>query len=188
MYGLVAINGIVFGVQGNVQRRLNNPDSITSHMIAGSSAGFVQSFICSPMELAKTRMQVQGQGVKKSKQAIYKGPVDCIVKIYRAEGVRGTFKGLGLTFLRETPSFAVYFSSYEIMARKFQGDLEECPTWAMLLSGGFAGMFCWLSTYPIDVIKSRIQADMKGKYNGFWDCFRQSYKQEGKMVFCRGLT
>ena len=39
LYSLAAINAIVFGVQGNVLRRMENPDSLTSHFVAGASAG-----------------------------------------------------------------------------------------------------------------------------------------------------
>lgn len=39
MYGLMAINGIVFGVQGSVQRRMTDPDLLSSHFIAGAVAG-----------------------------------------------------------------------------------------------------------------------------------------------------
>ena len=29
----------------------------------------------------------------------------------------------------------------------------------MMLAGGMAGMFSWLLTYPIDVVKSRLQVN-----------------------------
>lgn len=51
MAGVAAVNAIVFGVYGNVQRRTANPDSLYSHFLAGNAAGLAQSFICSPMEL-----------------------------------------------------------------------------------------------------------------------------------------
>lgn len=35
----MAINAVVFGVQGNVQRRMKNPDHLMSHFVAGSAAG-----------------------------------------------------------------------------------------------------------------------------------------------------
>ena len=45
--------------------------------------------------------------------------MECLVKIYRHEnGLRGVFRGLNLTILREGPSFAVYFSSYEYLCKK----------------------------------------------------------------------
>jgi solute carrier family 25 carnitine/acylcarnitine transporter 20/29 len=193
LYGLAAINAIVFGVQGNVQRRLSNPDSITSHCIAGSIAGFAQCIICSPMELAKTRMQIQGQGESRryyrSHVHSYTGPVDCLHKIYKAEGYRGVFRGFLLTVIRETPSFGIYFGSFELMVRQFQpSDPDELVgTLPLLVCGGLAGMCAWLCTYPSDVIKSRIQADSSHAYNGFFDCVVKSYKAEGWGVFTRGL-
>lgn len=58
LVGVAGINAIVFGIYGNVQRNMKNPESLSSHAIAGGVAGFFQSFICSPMELAKSRLQV----------------------------------------------------------------------------------------------------------------------------------
>lgn len=54
--GVAAINAIVFGVYGNVQRNLSEPNSLVSHFLAGGAAGLCQSVFCSPMELAKTRL------------------------------------------------------------------------------------------------------------------------------------
>lgn len=61
MASVACINAMIFGVYGNVQRRLSDPNSLYSHAFAGAMAGFVQSFICSPMELVKTRIQIQEQ-------------------------------------------------------------------------------------------------------------------------------
>lgn len=194
LYGLAAINAIVFGVQRNVQRKMKNPDSLTSHLVAGGIAGIAQSVICSPMELAKTRMQIQGLGESRYKFRhtlhAYKGPVDCLLKIYHKEGVRGLCRGFGITVARETPSFAVYFYSFEAMCRYFQPaneEFDEASPAVLLFSGGMAGIFAWLVTYPVDLIKSRVQADMTGKYSGFIDCCRQSYQETGMKGFTQGL-
>ena len=59
-----------------------------------------------------------------------------------------------------------------------------------LFAGGLSGILTWLVNYPIDVIKSRIQADgTQGnhKYNGFIDCGRQIYNTEGVKGFKKGL-
>ncbi len=174
-----------------MQRRMNNPNSLTSHFIAGSVAGFAQCIICSPMELAKTRMQVQGQGESLSTYRhtthTYKGPVDCIHKIYKTEGIRGVCRGMWFTIVRETPSFGVYFATYEYICRLFQKKDQKVGTGILLMAGGFAGMASWLCTYPVDVVKSRFQADMRNEYKGFWDCCIKSYKAEGLAVFGKGL-
>ena len=59
-----------------------------------------------------------------------------------------------------------------------------------LFAGGVSGILTWLVNYPIDVIKSRIQADgTQGRhaYSGFLDCGRQIYRSEGVRGFKRGL-
>jgi hypothetical protein len=64
----------------------------------------MNSFILSPIELVKCRLQVQ----KECKStAYYKGPYDCLRKIIMEEGIRhGLFRGLASTLARETPCYA----------------------------------------------------------------------------------
>lgn len=185
MIGVSAINAIVFGVYGNVQRVSSNPDSYMSHFLAGSIAGFAQSIICSPMELAKTRLQVQMDMIGAKK---FSGPTQCLSYIYQCEGMRGIFRGLGATALRDVPGFSLYFVSYEYLMR-----LKRDPGIAYtLFSGGTAGAFSWVLTIPIDVVKSRLQTDgMTGdcrKYTGMIDCFQKSYASEGTAFLTRGLS
>lgn len=175
--GVAAINAIIFGVYGNVQRRSADPDSLRSHFFAGAAAGFAQSALCSPMELAKTRIQLLGHG----------SPLQCLKDIFAVEGLRGVFKGLGITVMREIPGFSTYFVTYELLTR----NIENVSTAHMLFAGGFAGTASWVITYPIDVVKSRLQADgMVGqaRYTGAYDCLKKSISAEGYGVLTRGLT
>lgn len=110
------VNAIVFGVYGQTQKHIANSDHLSSHFIAGALAGIAQSPICGPIELAKTRMQLQELGTR------FSGPIHCLKHTYQHEGYRGVFKGLGVTFLREMPSFGVYFLTYEAMTRMSGND------------------------------------------------------------------
>lgn len=56
--GVSLINAVIFGVYGETQRHIPDPNSLTSCFISGAIAGFAQSPICSLIELAKTRMQL----------------------------------------------------------------------------------------------------------------------------------
>lgn len=189
--GLTFINALVFGVQGNTLRALGK-DSPLNQFLAGSAAGAIQCVICCPMELAKTRMQLQGMGECARKSKNYKNSLDCLVKIYHKEGLKGTNKGMVSTFLRETPSFGLYFLTYDCLTRYLGCEPEDSfivPK--LLLAGGISGSVSWLSTYPVDVIKSRLQADGVGgvvRYHSILDCVRKSYCEEGWKVFTRGLT
>lgn len=185
LIGVSAINAVVFGVYGNVQRTSTNPNSYMSHFLAGSIAGFAQSVICSPMELVKTQLQLQTHRVGAVK---FGGPTQCISYVYQCEGFKGVFRGLGATAARDVPGFATYFVSYEFLMR-FKTDPGILYT---LCAGGTAGAFSWVFTIPIDVIKSRLQSDgMNGEhkiYSGTIDCFRKSYEAEGCSFLTRGLS
>lgn len=191
LMGLGFINAIVFGVQGNTTRHLGR-DTPLKQFLAGAAAGSIQCVICCPMELAKTRMQLQGTGEKKSKKKMYKNSLDCLVRIYKKEGFRGINRGMVTTLLRETPAFGVYFLTYDVLTRSLGCEPEDSYLLPKLLfAGGMSGMSSWLSTYPVDVIKSRLQADGVGgvnKYSSIMDCVRQSLQKEGWRVFTRGLT
>ena len=186
-----------------MHRHMSDKTSLWSHFRSGALAGLAQTIVCSPMELTKTRMQIQGQGESRHKSATlrYSGPVDCLVKVFRSEGLRGVFRGLTMTACREAPSFGVYFCSYEFLCQRL-GSVSSTTSKTdsngqpmhhhlslpmLLLAGGMAGICAWVSTYPIDVIKTRIQADMTNKYSGFVDFCRQSYREMGVSLFTRGL-
>ena len=91
-------------------------------------AGAVVSFVASPTELVKCRLQHQGTyegamtrwkhwdagGRRGPQPTVYKGPWDALSHIYRHEGgVRGCCNGLGITLLRETPGNGLMFVVYE---------------------------------------------------------------------------
>lgn len=195
LYGQVLINAVIFGVYGNTLKWIGG-STFEIQFLAGGVAGVVQSFVCSPIELVKIRFQIQGEGgtktCTKDVRFVYKTPMECLVKIYRHEnGLRGVFRGLNLTILREGPSFAVYFSSYEYLCKSTNACSNEVVTLPKLLvNGGIAGVLSWVVTYPFDVIKTRQQMDGMGRnvYSGILHCAICSYKEEGFSVFFQGLT
>lgn len=179
--GVAVVNAIVFGVYGHTQRHLSEPDRLSAHFLAGASAGLAQTPVSSPIELAKTRLQLQSPS-----QGDSRGPIQCLKNIYRQEGYRGVFKGLTITFLREGPSYGVYFVTYEMLTKT--SSKQSISTPHMLLAGGLAGTASWVISYPIDVIKSRIQAESSDRYSGALDCLKKSVRAEGYRCLYRGLN
>lgn len=100
MTGVAFLNAIVFGVYGNVERKMGDKESLMTHCIAGGTAGLSQSIVCSPIEMIKTRLQIQNN----FQNAVqHKNPIDCFKHIWRHEGFRGVFRGTGLTATRDVP-------------------------------------------------------------------------------------
>ena len=59
-------------------------------------------------------------------------------------------RGFPITFLRENIALNIYFNSYNYFE----------PSYGTFLSGGLAGSFSWLFSYPFDTIKTRVQSNM----------------------------
>jgi solute carrier family 25 carnitine/acylcarnitine transporter 20/29 len=60
-----------------------------------------------------------------------------------------------------------------------------------MFAGAMAGYGLWLTAYPADIIKSKLQTDAldpaKRRYNGTLDCIRQTFRADGLKGFFRGL-
>jgi len=53
------LNATIFSVHGWVVKQFENRQSLTAHFVAGFAAGYAQSFLASPSELLKLRVQLQ---------------------------------------------------------------------------------------------------------------------------------
>ena len=156
-----------------MMRRMGEP-SLLCQAMAGCAAGLSQSMISCPMELVKTRAQLRSMSV-----------ISCLRQTVRSEGgVRALYRGYWATVARDAPAFAVYFSCYEYLLKFSKKSTPS--TLLLLFAGGTAGAVSWLAIYPIDVIKSRIQADLT--YNSMRQCVRHSLSEEGFGVFLRGVA
>ncbi|CAD5122562.1 DgyrCDS10978 [Dimorphilus gyrociliatus] len=181
------LNSIFFGVYGNALKFIDNGDkepSYSSIFMSGAFAGAIQAVPASTIELVKVKLQGQ---IGRNE---FKGPFDCLRRIYKNHGIRGCFRGLTPTILRDMPGFGVYIASYQAMCDFATPEGHHQPSVrAMLLSGGLGGVFSWIVNIPIDIVKSRLQADnlSNPKYKSSWDCVQQSYRNNGWRVFWRGL-
>lgn len=193
------INAIVFGVEGPTSRFLHprlrdGPmKEIKVGFLAGMAGGFLQSFVCAPMELVKLRTQHQAVGVA----SIYQGNWATLKSIYYTRGITGCFQGFGVTAFRDIPAFATYFASYAAQMNYIahrKGISRDELSRRMLypfLCGGITGMITWSINYPVDLVKTRIQLDgadgSKRQYSSSWDCFMKAWREGGVRLLFRGL-
>jgi len=88
-----------------------------------ASAGALASWITSPLDMAKLRLQVQrGNQANstsavggKTSQILYTGALDCLRKIYNEEGVRALFRGAGARVIHFAPAVTITMTSYEVL-------------------------------------------------------------------------
>lgn len=165
--------------------------TIPEYLQAGVLTGFVIAFVESPIDLFKTQLQVQ---VFKA-QPQFTTFLGTVKHIAGHHGLRGCMQGLAPTIFRNVPAVSGYFGAYEAARLGFLAPgqkLEELENWKLLVAGSLGGFAYWAFTYPIDVVKSAMQADSivksERRFKSTPDCFRQLYAEGGITRFFKGVA
>ncbi|KAL4927218.1 putative mitochondrial carrier protein [Aspergillus undulatus] len=167
----------------------------------GASAGVASGIVTCPLDVIKTKLQAQGGFVRWGKmveaKTLYRGMLGTGRVIWREDGIRGLYQGLGPMLLGYLPTWAVYLAVYDRSREYYQ---EITDNW--WLSRGYAsitaGACSTIATNPIWVIKTRLMSQSlrsttegfraPWQYSGTWDAARKMYKTEGFLSFYSGLT
>ncbi|KXG53195.1 Mitochondrial carrier protein [Penicillium griseofulvum] len=149
----VAYNRSLTALDGSVTDP-TNPVGVSPYKIwlAGAAGGLASWTISSPTEFIKCRAQLDRRP-DVSSWAVAKD-------IFRTRGWRGLYFGGGITSARDSIGYGFYFWSYELCKRFMTSDDDSSHQTAMkiLLCGGIAGVVTWGSVFPLDMIKTRLQA------------------------------
>ncbi|KAI8986761.1 mitochondrial carrier [Trametes punicea] len=144
---------------------LQTADSITVRALKditfGSIAGIASKFFEHPFDLTKVRLQSQVLDA----EARFKGPLDCLVKTWRKEGVRGLYRGLPAPIVGAMAENASLFWSYtEIQnAIRWWNGLpltQPLSLGQLALAGGGAGCITSFVLTPIELVKCKMQVQM----------------------------
>ena len=129
--------------------------------VSGACAGAVGAAVTTPLEVLKTRLQVQTRRK-------YRTILGSLVLILREEGLRGLYRGLAPTLIALPPNWAIYFCSYEAMRTYLQDDSgkgggggggggQQGSITNNAISATVAGLITCTSTNPLWVVKTRFQ-------------------------------
>jgi len=165
--------------------------------IAGAVAGAMTAFLTCPLDVLRTRQQVQLK-LKGGETPKYQGLRQSLSLVLREEGALGLFKGLGPQLFGLVPSWALYFTVYDHLKpvlTHYSGDRLSQPVIHMI-SAISAGAITNLGTTPFFTVKTRLQTQQINinnntsnhpPYKGTFDAFRTIARQEGLPVLWSGL-
>jgi len=179
-----ALNHVWFGVYA-LMASVFRPDPhmelpFSQAFIAGGVAGLVGSIIVTPTDLVKIQSQVN-----ESTGADRKRPMHIIKEIYNREGIWGFTRGLSAVIIRDIPGLGMFFGCYNGVRNLFRRSDGTISGFGQILSGGTSGIGSWIVSYPFDVIKTRMQVSTEGLTTK--NCMLMMYRQEGLLVFYRGI-
>jgi solute carrier family 25 (mitochondrial phosphate transporter), member 23/24/25/41 len=182
--------------------RSSADDTLASHkFMAGAMAGSAACIACYPLDLVRTRLTTQLEGLEH-----YNGISDAFRKIAKEEGMLGFYSGIGPTLLVAVPNFAISYTVYGTLKesalddelfynmRRIDADTGE-PRLGLALTvlcGAASGFFSTCVTFPMDTIRRRMQIQNLHVPLGERLTSRQQFlrlvKDEGLTSVYRGLT
>ena len=151
---------------------------------AGATSGMIGSAIANPCDLVKIRMQ----GSRTSPP--YSSTLKAFVVIYRADGIRGLWRGVAPTVQRAMVLTASQTSSYDHTKHTILNwELMQDGLPLHFVSSIIAGFVTASTTSPLDVIKTRImnQDSERKSYKNILDCLMKILKTEGFSGLYKGF-
>jgi ornithine carrier protein len=193
----MAENAVLFLAYNQIQQTIKSfrggkkELSIGDLCLAGGLSGALVSFVLTPVELLKCRLQTQGYLAVGGSQKL-RGPLAVLYDTLASRGVSGLYSGHSGTFLREVAGGVAWFGVYELAVKKMientphaRGKNDLSP-WQLMGAGALAGMGYNAALYPADVVKSRMQSGLHG-HDGFFKVTRDIYSTYGSRFFFRGF-
>ncbi|KAI0739556.1 mitochondrial carrier [Daedaleopsis nitida] len=171
--------------------------STVEGFVCGGLAGCTAVTFSNPAEVAKTRMQLQGELMKSGGQKAYRNVIDVFVKTWKNEGIRGVQRGLGPAYFYQVALNGCRLGLYEPFRKWSNSRLGYSPAQQVMLTSMGAGS---LSTVvgsclgnPLFLVKTRMQAyspalpvGTQRCYHHAWHAFSTIVREEGVKGLVRG--
>mmetsp|Transcript_2150 Transcript_2150/g.3665 ORF Transcript_2150/g.3665 Transcript_2150/m.3665 type:complete len:426 (-) Transcript_2150:553-1830(-) len=155
-----------------------------AHVVAGGLASVATSFVYTPSECIKQRMQVTA----------HKSTWLALQTILRQDGPLGLYRGWTAVLCRNIPHSAFKFFTFEQMKASVvkRNDDRPMSTMQTLVVGGISGSTAALFTTPFDVVKTRLQTqaalNSAVQYKGVIDALTRIMAVEGLGGLYRGIV
>ncbi|KAJ1114618.1 hypothetical protein NDU88_002853 [Pleurodeles waltl] len=142
-----------------------------------------------PIDLTKTRLQIQGQAHDaKFMEIRYRGMVHAFVRIFREEGLRALYSGIAPAVLRQASYGTIKIGTYQSLKRLFVDRPEDETLILNVCCGILSGVISSCIANPTDVLKIRMQVQGSLIQGGMVGNFINIYQQEGTRGLWKGVS
>lgn len=174
--------------------------SLSVKLASAGAAACVADMITFPLDTAKVRLQIQGEGTvgnsggillrQNGVQLKYRGMLGTMMTMARQEGVRSLYNGLVPGLQRQVCFASIRIGFYDSVKAIYQTALlGEGSTMNVaqgftirIMAGITTGCAAVLVAQPTDVVKVRLQAQSVGgvrRYNGCLNAYSKISREEG---------
>lgn len=191
--GSFPLTAAFFGAYEYCKRKMIDDYAVNeniAYFVAGVVGDLASSVFYVPLEVLKTRLQLQGRYNNPHTIGCgynYRGLSNAIMHIAKHEGAGTFIFGFKETLIRDLPFSALQFAFYERFRQLaiYYHSSSDLPVWLELGTGAAAGSLAGTLTTPLDVIKTRIQTGtetqqkMTSPLGSTWGAIRSIVKNEG---------
>eukprot|EP00051_Salpingoeca_urceolata_P030947 m.9944 g.9944 ORF g.9944 m.9944 type:complete len:625 (-) comp3649_c0_seq1:19-1893(-) len=152
--------------------------NVWTRLIAGAGAGCTSTAVTYPLDLVRAQMAAHW-----NKSPRYPSYSAAFHKIVQQEGVGALYRGITPTLIGVIPYAGLSFGAYETLKAqlrvwlKLEGPNAELPVMTKLAAGAAAGLVAQSVTYPLHVIRRRMQVNQS--YSSIAQAFVHIYRTEG---------
>uniref|UniRef100_A0A3B3XBG8 ADP/ATP translocase n=2 Tax=Poecilia mexicana TaxID=48701 RepID=A0A3B3XBG8_9TELE len=157
------------------------------NLASGGAAGATSLCFVYPLDFARTRLAADVG--KAGQEREFKGLGDCLVKIFKSDGLKGLYQGFNVSVQGIIIYRAAYFGVYDT-AKGMLPDPENTHVVVSFMIAQTTAIAAFVS-YPFDTVRRRMmmQSGRKGAdimYTGTLDCWRKIARDEGSKAFFKG--
>lgn len=139
--------------------------------LLSSTAAVVAETVTYPLDLTKTRLQIQGEQATKlelSTHQPYRGMIKTVIGIVKEEGVQKLWQGVTPAIIRHIVYTGCRMSVYEILRENvfLKNPDGTFPVWKAGCCGMVSGMISQFLASPTDLVKVQMQMDGKRRLAG----------------------
>lgn len=166
----------------------SNSNNFSAKLLCGALTGITANTLTYPMDLLKTILSVQ-----LNPRHYQKGITGHVKIIYRKEGIFGFYKGWFTTMIGIAPYIAIKMATFDALKSRYLPNKDAAHFDLLNFSfGAIAGVVSMTSTYPLDLIKRKMQLIGVNKhartYQSLMHCINSIMIHEGPRGFFKGLT
>lgn len=165
-----------------------NIQSFGVNIFSGAASGIMGAVAGSPFFLVKTRLQSYSPFLPVGTQHSYKNATDGMRQIYRAEGIKGLYRGVVPAMVRTGFGSSVQLPTYFFAKRRLMKhfDMKE-GTPLHLLSSTVSGFVVCCVMHPPDTVMARMYNQTGNLYSSAIDCLWRTVKTEGPLAVYKGF-
>ncbi|KFQ65408.1 Solute carrier family 25 member 40, partial [Phaethon lepturus] len=171
------------------------------------------SFLVTPFDVIKTRLQAQSNPFPKGKWFVYssglmdhicvcengeskawykkpghfKGTLDALVKIIQTEGIKSLWSGLPPTLIMALPTTVIYFTCYDQLSEALKSRLGKDEEHIPVLAGSLSRFGSVTVMSPLELIRTRMQY-RKLSYKQLYTCISSKVATDGWFSLWRGWS